>query len=206
MTKDKLYTVGVFTKEWLSTVRYEKQGLTKTEIAEKLAAREYCNSYRDELPVNTFIKDLYDDLADEILLNNYELEVAKMWKVSYKRLERTFSKLAINWKESLRLKREALAEGKQLAKKIGVSSKGNPIFDDGVQWMVYFTDPYYCALMPNPKAFLGKDGEWHFPKTRFIWKMQQNSRLPIRFSKYEQDNKINKLSIPLHYGSKNNFI
>jgi hypothetical protein len=182
--KDKLYTVGSFSREYIST--------TDTKLK--------------ELQINTFLKDLYNDIVDEVILNNYEVEVGRMYKVSLKRIERQFDKLAVNWKESQRLKREALARGENLAVRIGTSELGNPIFDDGTKWMVYFSDPYYVTSNFMPKKYLKEDGTWDFPKHRFIWKCTQNSRLMIRFSKYEEDKRITKLNIPLHHGSKNNLL
>jgi hypothetical protein len=184
MKKDKLYTVGSFSREYIEN--------NKTALKEQ--------------QINTFLKDLYNDLVDEVILNNYEVEVGRMYRVSLKRLERQFDKLAVNWKESQRLKKEALAKGEKLATKVGVSDLGNPIFDDGTKWMVYFSDPYYVTMNFMTKNYLKEDGTWDFPKHRFIWKTTQNSRLLIRFNKYEEDKRISKLNIPLHHGSKNNIL
>jgi hypothetical protein len=184
MSKDKLYTVGSYSREYIAN------STTK----------------HTELEINTFLKGVYNDIVDEILLNNYEVEVGRMFKVNLKRMERQFDKLAVNWRESLRLKKEALARGETLAKKIGVSEQGNPIFDGGTKWMVYFSDPYYVTLTFSPKHYLRTDGTWDFPKRRFIWKSTQNSRLLMRFMKYEESNKVSKLNIPLHNGSKNNLL
>jgi hypothetical protein len=182
--KNKLYTVGSFSREYIET--------SETKLK--------------ELQINTFLKDLYNDLVDEIILHNYELEVGRMFTVGLKRVERQFDKLAVNWKESQRLKREALARGEKLATRISTSDLGNPVFDDGTKWMVYFSDPYYVTMNFAPKNYLNENGNWVFPKHRFIWKTTQNSRLLIRFNKYEEDKRITKLNIPLHHGSKNNLL
>lgn len=184
ITKDTIYTVGRFSKEYIE------------ETGSKLKEQQ----------INQFLKNLYDEILDEIILNSYELELGRVVHVSFKRFERNFDKLAVNFGESNKLKAKLLAEGKKLATKIGVSDNGNPIFDDGEMWLVYFTDPYYVSSSYRPKKLVDDNGNFHHYKLRNVWSVKQHTKLLTRFSNYEKLKKISKLDIPLHYGSKNNIL
>jgi hypothetical protein len=184
-TKNEIFTVGKFTKE------YKKQTGCK---------------YTD-YQINQFLKNLYDELLDEIILNGYELEIGRMFNMTFRRFERNFDKLAVNWGESNKIKRRLIAEGKKLATKIGTSDSGNPIFDDGEMWLVYYTDAYYVSSAFKAKKYLNPEtNKYESYKLRFIWDIEQHSKLLARFSNYERQGKIKKTDIELHYGSKNNIL
>jgi hypothetical protein len=185
INKDVIYTVGKFTKEY----KEENKDCKATEYQ-----------------INQFLKNTFDEIVDEIILNAYQVEIGRMFNVSFKRYQRNFDKLAVNFGESNKLKNKLLAEGKKLATKIGTTSNGNPIFDDGEPWMIYFTDPYYVSSSYSPKKLISPDGTYKEYKMRNMWDLKQHTKLLARFGNYEKQNKINKLDIPLHYGSKNNIL
>jgi len=182
-SKTELYTVGTYSKD------YRKRTDTKLK----------------EVQINGFLKGVYDDLLDKIILENYELLVGRIYYVSFRRRERNFDKLAVNFGASNKLKQEILARGGKLATRIDTSANGNPIFDDGELWLVYHTDPYYVTMNFRPKR-INLNGQWSFYKPRFVWSVKQNTKALKRFTAYEKKGLINKSNIPLHYGSKNNII
>lgn len=182
--KDTIFTIGKFTKEY------------KSETKSKLT----------DYQINQFLKNVFDELVDEMILNSYTIEVGRMFNVTFKRFERNFDKLAINWGTSNKLKKQLLSEGKKLANKIGTSASGNPIFDDGAMWMVWFTDPYYVSSSYSPKKHLNNKGEYESFNLRRMWDIEQHTKLIARFTHYEKQNKVTKIDIPLHYGSKDNIL
>jgi hypothetical protein len=182
-SKDVLYTVGTYSKEYR---RRFKTDLSITQI-------------------NGFLKDVYDELLDKMILEEYKLVIGRIYEVSFKKKERNFDKLVVNFGASNKIKAEILARGGKLATRIGTSPNGNPVFDDGELWMVFHTDAYYATMNFMPIK-INVDGKMTFYGQRFIWTLKQNTKALKRLNNYERQGLINKNNIPLHYGSKNNII
>jgi hypothetical protein len=183
-TRDNIYTVGNFSKEYL--VKNKGTGLT-------------------EIKVNYVLKTFYDLIVDEILLNNYQYKLGGCFTVQMERYTRNFSKLAVNWGASNKLKKEILARGGKPAKKVGLTPKGNPAYDDGEQWMVFYIDEFYCSLSFKYKTLKDIHEKKPFVYANFgstFWKPIQNDKLLKRFHNYETLKKLNQNNIPLGNGIK----
>lgn len=179
-----IHTVGKYSKDYI--------------------AREESNL--KELQINQFLKGVYDELLDKILLNGYELKVGRCYNVSFKRYQRNFDKLVVDFGASNKIKAEILGRGGKLATRIGTSPYGNPVFDDGELWMVFRTDPYYVSCSFRPDKIKRADGTYNFYSVRYIWNIKQNAKVLKRFSTHENKKLITKGQIELHHGSKNNIL
>lgn len=178
-----IYTVSVFSKE------YVKNNDTKLK----------------EVKISGFIKGVYDEILDAMILENYNTVLAGLIKFEFRRVERNFNKLAVDFGASNKKKAEILARGGKLATRIDTSPNGNPIFDDGELWMVFHTDPFYVTMtIKNILIYRNKKAL----KLRSInvWERHRNTKAIKRFMNYEKKGLVNKLNVPLDNGSKNNII
>lgn len=155
----------------------------------------------EKLKYNTVIKAIFNNIVNEIIINQKIYSFLGIFSLKGARLERDFDTLAVNWGESNKRKKELLEQGKKPAVKIGTSQNGNPIFDDGERWMVFYTDDFYFDLSFN-----------HFKNTKelykFIsfWKFKRNVKFMERVNKAIEDKLITLNNFPIHNGSTNNFI
>jgi len=93
--------------------------------------------YRDiEISILEGLRDIL--LNDNKVSFPYGLE-----RIQLNKVQRDFSKPAINWNASNKRKEELLAQGKTLAKNTGHDMFNNPIFSEGERWLIYFLDDYY---------------------------------------------------------------
>lgn len=185
MVRDKIYSVGNFSKDYLEANPDVKLSVTL---------------------INKVIKVFNDLMLDEILINNYEYYLGNCYKLSMERYERNFNTLAVDWGASNKLKKEIIERGEKPAKKIGTTPKGNPIFDDGVQWMIFYTDDFYCSLNFKFRTQPDLTGTRKFSYYNFgsiFWKCIKNDKLMARLNNYEKQNKLSKNNIPLANGIKN---
>jgi hypothetical protein len=150
------------------------------------------------------LNDLNDLMLDEIILNNYPLRVGNAVYIKLVRKERNFDKLIVNWGESNKLKKQIIERGEKPASKIGTSPNGNPIFDDGKKWMVFFIDDFYLTIQ---KIYTyEKISETKYKKlvpNSIFWKFDVSSEAFGRLTNYVNTNKINKLTVPLYERNKN---
>jgi hypothetical protein len=178
-----IYTLGIFTKNYVKT--------TDTKLKEST--------------INKFLKGVYDEVLDKMILENYTFDLAGLFDVRFVRVERNFSKMAVNFGESNKRKAEILARGGKLATRIDTSPEGMPIFDDGELWMVFHTDPYYVIMEMHVRVLHNEDGRYK-PGSLTAWIKKQNTKALKRFMNYEKQGLVNRLNIPLDNASKNNII
>lgn len=146
---------------------------------------------------------LNDLMLDSIILENYTLILGDAIRLKLVKRQRNFDKLAVNWGASNKLKKEILDRGGKPAKKIGTSDNGNPIFDGGERWMVFFTDDDYVVLK---KLYIFNHEKKLKVPSAFYWKFRISSKAEERINHYINSGKINKVDIPLYERNKNNFI
>jgi len=173
-------------------------------------SKDYKREIKSDLTIgqiNRVLKDLNDYFLDYILLENGELSLYGLCSFHLERLQRNFDKLAVDWYRSNKNKKEILARGGKIATKIGISDKGNPIFDDGEKWMVFFLDDFYFRVVKKNLCIKKEDGTIKpLVFNVFFWKYIQNDKLLKRFNHYKNNNKLNILDIPLNNGHKNDFV
>lgn len=165
--------------------------------------------YKYKTYLSKILKEVNDLLLDEVILNNYRLKLGNCIEIKLVRIPRNFDRLAVNWGASNKLKKEILDRGGVLTNKIGVTENGNPKFDDGEKWMVFFTDEYYITLKRS--ILYIKYGENATSSSRvnpnsIYWHYKAFCKSIKRVTNYEKLEKINKLQIPLHVRNQNNFI
>lgn len=173
-------------------------------IKKFLTAKEEPITARKTAFLGKILNDINDLVLDEILLNNYNLRLGNSVYIKLVRKERNFDKLAVDWGKSNKLKKEILSRGGKPASKIGTNEKGNPIFDDGEKWMVFFTDDFYLTVK---KTYTHKKvSETKFEKfapNAIFWRFVLSSQAELRLSNYLNTKKLNKLDIPIYERDKN---
>ena len=121
--------------------------------------RDIYNSYKASTN-DPLTRQLFKELCEqfniqiiEMILNGGVFTMgSNMSNLSIRRIERNPSKPTVDWWESNRYKKELLEEGKTLY---------NNNTGEGVQWLIYYTDPWYCKFhwekhrckIPNKTAY-----------------------------------------------------
>lgn len=98
----------------------------------------------------------------EQMLEGFDFNMGhRLSRLSVVRVKRDFSgRMSFDWIESGKLRREILARG-------GVP-KG-PLAPDGEEWMVYFTDDWYCRyLWEKKRCYVGNRDYYRFDPSRGV--------------------------------------
>lgn len=80
----------------------------------------------------------YNKLAGELIIEGGSVNLlSRLGHLSMKRVERNFNKVKVNWGESMKYKKELVAEGKQ------PKDETHP---DGENWIIPFADDDWCRV------------------------------------------------------------
>lgn len=197
----------------------EKTYNTTNVVHEFLVSKNELPTARAINYLNKALREVYNMLLDEIILNQYKFTLGGTYHVHVARKLRSFDKLAVNWFESNKNKARLIAEGKKPAKKIGTTDKGNPKFDDGELWMVFYLDDDYIFLEHNyiPMMVKGEDNKYK-PILRgngkkmitnrgaLVWTFTTNVKVSARIGDYKKKGLVKNSNFNLHVRKQNNFI
>jgi hypothetical protein len=162
---------------------------------------------RETTKINSIYKDIYKELFNEMVKNKYTLLLGGCFRLSIVRQVRNYDRLAVNWGASNKLKKEIIDKGGKPASKIGVDAKGNPKFDDGERWMVFYTDFDFIKLLSRRVRYKSVvEDRWKLNvKNSWYWKPVGNIKIVKRINKYIAESVINREDIQLYDKSKESF-
>lgn len=163
-------------------------------------------TFRYKLYLSKLLNTVNALMVDNMLLNNVPINIGGAFDIKMYRVIRNFDSLAINWGESNRIKKEILDRGGKPAKKIGVTPSGNPVYDDGELWMVFYIDDDYIFIDRKFKYYQKDNVPTLIHRNTYYWKFEPARRTTAKMHKLEKSGIIKRLDIPLQYGNKNNFI
>ncbi len=84
----------------------------------------------------------------EQLLKGNKLSLGtNLGEINIRRVKR--KNLRPDWGSSNKNKKELLAKGMKLYEKVGTDENGEPVYNDGVKWLVYHTEEYYYKVHWN---------------------------------------------------------
>lgn len=156
--------------------------------------------------ISKLIRDVNELMIENTLLNNIPLNFGPSLELKMTKIERNFDRLAVNWELSNKNKKEILAKNGKLAKKIGVSDKGNPIFDDGELWMVFFLEEEYIYVKRTLRFKIIENKKIRVTPTASFWTFKLARNTHLKMHKLLKQGVIKKEDILLdnHGRNKNN--